>query len=85
MPITEDQYRDALRLGFSAFTTSQRRASLVLGGKLAILQREARVAHIPAETADQIAREEMEKAMRRLTTDAATFHPAVPLLSEGAE
>lgn len=85
MPITEDQYRDAIRLGFSAFATNQRRAFMVLSGKLAVLQQDAQVAHIRPEIAKRIAREEMDKAMDRLEKEAVSFHRAVPLLSEGAE
>jgi hypothetical protein len=82
MAMSEEQIRVAMRQSFSAYTTKMRRASLVLGSNLSVLKGEADLAKLEGDAFGKIAREEMSAADQRMTADAATFHPAVPFISE---
>ena len=82
MAMSEDQIREAMRRSFSAYATVTRRASIVLGGRLAVAKAEAELAKLPPEDFEAIAREEAALADRRMASDATALHPVVPFLSE---
>lgn len=82
MAKTKIEMRQALHRSFSAYATKQRRASLVLGTRLAVLKLDAGLSKMEPGEFETIARQEMETTLRRMEADTATFHPVVPFLSE---
>lgn len=85
MAMTKEQIRESLRSRFSSFATKHRRATMVLGSGLKILEREAELAKIPRDDHQAMVREEMERAITRMEAEAKALHPVVPVLAaEGA-
>ncbi|MEP0153570.1 MAG: hypothetical protein ABJV68_27095 [Paracoccaceae bacterium] len=82
MALTEDEIRASLKEGMSLYATRLHRANLVLGNRLAVLRQEADLAKLPDGRFDQVAREEMEVADRRMRANVQICHPVTPLLQE---
>ncbi|WP_281955444.1 hypothetical protein [Pseudophaeobacter arcticus] len=78
MALTEDEIRASLKEGMSLYATKLHRANLVLGNRLAVLRQEADLAKLPDGRFDQVAREEMEVADRRMKADVV-FVPSVAM------
>jgi hypothetical protein len=82
MALTEDEIRASLKEGMSLYATKLHRANLVLGNRLAVLRQEADLAKLPDGRFDQVAREEMEVADRRMQANVQICHPATPFLQD---
>ncbi|MFV1464648.1 hypothetical protein VW098_08120 [Phaeobacter sp. JH57H2] len=81
MAMTQSEIRSALHRTFSSYATKLGRANLVLGSNMAVLRREAEIAKLPSAVFDEIAREEMLSADKRMQADAAR-HPIKPPVVE---
>ena len=75
MAMTPDQINADLARAFSTYASKTRRAGLVLGNRLAVLKREASLAHLDPTAFDLMARHHMEAADARMRSDVAIFHP----------
>ncbi|UWS78495.1 hypothetical protein N1037_14600 [Phaeobacter sp. G2] len=82
MELTEDEIRASLKEGMSLYATRLHRANLVLGNRLAVLRQEADLAKLPDGRFDQVAREEMEVADRRMRANVQICHPVTSFLQE---
>ncbi len=84
MAMTPEQISKELGLAFNSYASQHYRVGSELGNRLAILWREASLAHMDPRDFDQIARLHMDIANTRMRAASNVFHPVAVEIKEAS-